>query len=210
MFDLAERIDPRTTALVVVDAQNDFCHGDGALAKIGSDVSAAQGMIPRLLLLVDAARGAGAMVIWVKMVRGPHTISEVEREHRAHMRPGAPLVCLEGSWGGEFYRVEPAEGEPIVQKHRYSAFVDTDLPLILRTHDIKTLIMTGVATNVCVESTARDAYMRDYHIVLVDDCSAAYSPPKHAAALTNIADQFGYVVRSADIFEAWRKTPAIA
>ena len=131
--------------------------------------------------------------------------SEVAHEQRRRTRPGTDLICQAGSWGAEFYRVEPDADEPIVLKHRYSGFVDTNLELILRSRGIKTLVVTGVATNVCVESTARDAYMRDYYVVLVDDCSATYDPAKHAATLANIADHFGVVVRSDEIFDAWRR-----
>ncbi len=100
-----------------------------------------------------------------------------------------------------------ALGEPIVVKHRYSAFIDTDLDLILRSRGIQSLVMTGVATNVCVESTARDGYMRDYHIVFVDDCSACYDAAKHAATLRHITDHFGVVVQAADIIATWQESP---
>lgn len=205
---LAEKIDPENTALVVVDVQNDFCHSDSPQTKLGHDVTAAQEMVPRLLLLVDAARGAGATVIWVKTSHGEHDTSEVQWEQRRRTRPGTDMLCRPDSWGAEFYRVEPEAGEPIVVKHRYSAFVNTDLELILRSREIKTVLITGVATNVCVESTARDAFMRDFYVVFVDDCSAAYDPALHTTTLRNIESQFGQVVQSSKVFEAWQRTPA--
>jgi ureidoacrylate peracid hydrolase len=205
---LPERVDPSTTALVVVDVQNDFCHSDSPLTKLGMDTMAAQEMVPNLLQLVDAARGAGTAIIWVKMVHTEYTVSAVATEHRKRTRPTAQLICLEGSWGADFYRVEPEAGEPIIIKHRYSAFVDTDLELILRSRGIKSVILTGVATNVCVESTARDAYMRDYYVTFVDDCSAAYDAAKHAATLINMADHFGVVTTSDQVMEAWQRVPA--
>jgi len=211
LTSLADKVEPKTTSLLVVDVQNDFCHSDGALAQRGSDPTAAQEMIRNLLLLVDAARGAGATIVWIRMVRNEYTISEAEREQRVRTRPGTTaLVCLEGSWGGEFYRVEPEAGEVIVSKHRYSGFVNTDLDLILRSRGIKTVVLSGVASNVCVESTARDAYMRDYMVVFVDDCSAAYDQALHAGTLRNISEQFGQVVQSAEIFDAWQRRPVAA
>ena len=201
---LAERIDPGTTVVLVVDVQNDFCHADGALARLGADTTAIQEMVPRLMLLVDAARGAGATIVWLQLLNTEYTTSEVAHEQRRRTRPGTEMICQVGSWGGELYRVEPAPGEPLVAKHRYSGFVDTELDLILRSRGIKTLVVTGVATNVCVESTARDAYMRDYYVVLVDDCTAAYSPAKHAATLENIGDHFGLIAPFVDVVEAWR------
>jgi ureidoacrylate peracid hydrolase len=209
-LSLAERIDPKSTAVIVVDVQNDFCHSDSPLTKVGMDVTAAQEMVPNLLQLIDSARGAGATIVWVKMVSNDNTMSAVMTEHRTRTRPNAQMICIEGTWGTEFYRVEPEAGEPIVVKHRYSAFVDTDLQLILRSRGIKSVILTGVATNVCVESTARDAYMRDYYVTFVDDCSAAYDQAKHDATLINMADHFGVVVNSEEVMAAWGKVPALS
>jgi nicotinamidase-related amidase len=209
-LSLADRIDSKTTAVIVVDVQNDFCHSDSPLAKIGMDMTAAQDMVPHLLQLIDAARGAGATIVWVKMVHSENTVSPVALEHRLRTRPNAEMICVEGTWGTELYRVEPEPGEPIVIKHRYSAFVDTDLQLILRSRGITSLILTGVATNVCVESTARDAYMRDYYVTFVDDCSAAYDQAKHDATLRNMADHFGVVATSGEIMEAWQRVPALS
>lgn len=206
---LGDRIDPKSTAVIVVDVQNDFCHSDSPLARIGMDVTAAQEMVPRLLQLIDSARGAGATIVWVKMVSNDNTISPAALEHRQRTRPNAQMICVEGTWGTELYRVEPEPGEPIVVKRRYSAFVDTDLQLILRSKGIASLILTGVATNVCVESTARDAYMRDYYVTFVEDCSAAYDQAKHDATLRNMADHFGVVVTSDEIMEAWQCVPAL-
>jgi ureidoacrylate peracid hydrolase len=208
-LSLTERIDPKTTALVVVDVQNDFCHSDSPLAKIGNDMTAAQEMVPRLLQLVDTARAAGTTIIWVKMIHREWTTSAVGQEHRLRTRPNAQLICQEGTFGAEFYRVEPEPSEPIVVKHRYSAFVDTDLQLILRSRGITRLLLTGVATNDCVESTARDAYMRDYYVTFVADCSATYDEAKHEATLRNMTDHFGLVVNADEVVEAWQRTPAL-
>jgi nicotinamidase-related amidase len=209
-LSLVDRIDPKTTAVVVVDVQNDFCHSDSPLAKIGMDMTAAQEMVPRLLQLIDAARGAGATIVWVKMVHTENTVSPVALEHRQRTRPNAAMICMEGAWGTELYRVEPEPGEPVVVKHRYSAFVDTDLQLILRSRGITSLLLTGVATNVCVESTARDAYMRDYYVTFVEDCSAAYDQAKHDATLRDMADHFGLVVTSEEVMEAWQRVPSLS
>ncbi|GAC1325054.1 MAG: cysteine hydrolase [Chloroflexota bacterium] len=209
-LSLAERIDPATTAVIVVDVQNDFCDSNSPLAKFGMDLSAAQRMVPRLLHLIDAARGAGTTIVWVKMIQTDYTFSPVAHEQRLRTRPNSQMICVEGSWGADFYRVENEPGEPVILKHRYSAFVDTDLELILRSRGIKSVILTGVATNVCVESTARDAYMRDYYVTFVDDCSAAYDADKHAATLRNMDDHFGVVTTSDAIMETWQHASALA
>jgi ureidoacrylate peracid hydrolase len=90
-----------------------------------------------------------------------------------------------------------------VVKHRYSGFVNTRLDSVLRTLRAQTLIMTGVSTNVCVESTARHGYMLDYRIAFVGDCCAAYSPEEHDAALFTIGRYFGTVTNANAVIDAW-------
>lgn len=208
-LSLAERIDPAKTALIVVDVQNDFCHSDSPLAK-SNDMSLVQDMVPNLLQLVDAARSAGATIVWVKVLHFEWTTSPAGAEHRQRTRPNSQLICQEGTFGAEFYRVEPEPGEPIVVKHRYSAFVDTDLQLILRSKGISSVILTGVATNVCVESTARDAFMRDYYVTFASDSSATFTQEKHDATLRNMADHFGVVATTDEIMAAWQRVPALS
>ena len=108
-----------------------------------------------------------------------------------------------GSWGAEFYEVLPEENDIIVNKHRYSAFVNTRLVSVLKTLKIETLIMTGVSTNVCVESTARDGFMLDYHIVLAADACASYSSAAHDMTLQNIEGYFGKVSEVAELIDIW-------
>jgi ureidoacrylate peracid hydrolase len=88
-----------------------------------------------------------------------------------------------------------------VTKHRYSAFVGTDLNLILRSKGIETLLFTGTVTNVCVETTARDGFNLDYNVILVEDCCGAYFPEEHVSTLTNISKYFGIVADSKTIME---------
>jgi ureidoacrylate peracid hydrolase len=103
------------------------------------------------------------------------------------------LICRPDTWGAEFYRVSPQANDFITTKHRFSGFVGTDLNLVLRARGIETLLMTGVASNVCVETTARDAYNLDYQIILVEDCCGAFSAEEHASTITNISKYFGTV-----------------
>lgn len=98
----------------------------------------------------------------------------------------------------------PLPEEIIVNKHRYSAFINTRLDSVLRSQRIETLIMTGVSTNVCVESTARDGFMLDYQIVMVQDACASYSRAAHEMTLENMKGYFGVVASAADIEESWK------
>jgi ureidoacrylate peracid hydrolase len=134
-------------------------------------------------------------------------LSDSWLEQAARTRKGSYTrreVCALGSWEGDFYGdIHPEPGEPIVTKHRYSAFYNTDLDSILRSHGIRTIVLTGVATNVCVETTAREGFVRDYYVVLVADGTATYSPEDHQATLRNIDRFFGEVKSITDITSEW-------
>ena len=103
----------------------------------------------------------------------------------------------------EFYKVVPLEGETIIPKYKYSAFVSSYLDEFLRSNGIKTLLITGVATNVCIESTARDGFMQDYHIVVPADMTEGTSPQAKKWSLSNIGLFFGEVVDSEDLLRCW-------
>ncbi len=203
---LEEKVDRKNATLLVVDMQNDFCHRDGSLAKRGKDMTATHQMMPRLKRLISEARQAKVPVIFIRQTLSELTTSQAGREMRLkRMSGGGELPLQEGSWGAEFFEVAPEPGECVVTKHRYSAFAGTSLDLILRSMGIKTLIMTGVATNVCVETTARDGYMEGYYIVFLGDCAATHSIEEQEATLRNIEGYFGVVNTAEEVIAAWRK-----
>lgn len=210
-LSLAQKVAPSHAALVVVDVQNDYCHPKGQRARVratGDPMAVA--MVPNLRRLIEASRRAGVRVIWVRTENDDSTVSEALRDQRSDRPAGEQFPCFPGSWGAEFYEVFPLPGESIVTKHRYSAFINTNLDLLLRVNGIKTLIMTGVSTNACVESTARDGFMHDYHIVMVEDCCAAGTQRDHEAGLYSIRKMFGVVERSEDVIAAFSGIPAAA
>jgi len=218
MLDTLElKLDPAHCALIVVDMINDFCAGDGAMAAEGLDVSMAQEAAGRLPGLIEAARQAGVLVVFVRNVYSTEAnsyLSDVWLEQAARRREGSYVdrpVCPPDSWGNDFYaEVRPREGEPIVTKHRFDAFLNTDLDLILRSNAIRSVVMTGVATNVCVETTARHAFVRDYYVVVAEDGAAAYSREEHEASLRTIDRYFGEVVSCDRIAAVWSASSAKA
>ncbi len=207
MQDLAQLIDPAKAVVVVVDVQNDFCHPEGALGRAGAPTGDAMAMIPTLERLLDAARAAGTRVVFIQTIHEDATDSDA---WRGRMLNSASDICRKDTWGIEFTGVAPVGDEPVVIKHRYSAFINTRLDSVLRTFKAETLIMTGVSTNVCVESTARLGYMLDYNIVFVDDCCAAYSRAEHEGALSNIRKHFGTVASADTLIETWKAPVAAA
>ncbi|SFI85947.1 ureidoacrylate peracid hydrolase [Paenibacillus sp. UNC496MF] len=197
-----EKLDPAKTVLIVVDVQNDFCHPEGACARRGNDVSAVKEMMPHLHGLLTGARAYGVPIVFIQTFHEQATDSAAWTG-RSDGRSGE--VCRTGTWGAEFYEVAPLPGETIVNKHRYSAFINTRLDSVLRTLKAETLVMTGVSTNVCVESTARHGYMLDYNIAFVADCCAAFSQAEHEAALSNIDKFFGTVSDAGKLLRTWEE-----
>jgi len=191
-------------ALVLVDVQNEFCHEDGVFGKKGCDLSTITNMMVALNRLVDSAREKGIPVVFLQNIEDDNTDSFAWR-----MRPDAKEdsanegVCRRGTWGTEIYGFSPEEGDVLVQKNRFSGFLNTPLDAILKNKGIETLIFTGVATNICVESTARDAMLRDYHVVLAPDACATWYPDLHEATCKNVRLWFGKVADSGEIVDLW-------
>lgn len=207
---LAEKIDPAHTALVVVDYQNDYMAKGGAFERTGSNVGMMQAIEPALVAIIAAARGAGILVIFVKSVYSTPDNRFLSRAflHQARRTRGGlyhEVPALQpDSWGSGFYgRVRPEPGDSVVVKHRFSAFVDTELPLLLRSKAVQTIVATGVATQTCVESTVRDAFFRDYFCVVPRECVAAYRTDWHDDALERINRLFGEVVALQDVVDVW-------
>jgi ureidoacrylate peracid hydrolase len=204
---LARKVVPPGCALVIIDVQNDYCHENGALNRFGRKVSDIRQMVPRLKEVVEKARQIQVPVVHVRMANNEFTKSDAYLEHRSRRSGGNRQVCQEGSWGAEFYEIEPRPGEPVVTKNRYSAFVNTNFETILRAQGVKTVILAGVTTDVCVESTARDAFMRDYHVLFLSDCTGVDDPAVQQATLERIDRYFGHVVSSGDVVKAWDRRP---
>lgn len=202
---LAKRIDPAETAVLVIDVQNDFCADGGWYDRIGYGVGAGQRAAARLHDVLPQLREKGMRVIFVRCDYSPAYLPAVMVESYAHK--GLPLdYCLPGTWGGEFYMLKPEPDDLIVTKHRYSAFVGTNLDTILRSNGIRNVLVAGVATNICVDSTARDAYMRDYRVTVLSDCCGTYSDELHEATLENIRRAFGVVATSEEILSTGAET----
>ncbi|MFQ6010667.1 MAG: cysteine hydrolase family protein [Nitrososphaerales archaeon] len=197
-----ELVDPKHSAVIVVDMQNDFCSDKGALEKAGLDCAMEREMAPRLGKFLTAARKTGVNIIHVRNVQSDWTLSPVWRRKMRREE-----ITLLGTWGAEAYEGQPEltslKGEYVVQKHRYSGFVGTDLQLILKSLGVRTLILAGTHTNACVESTARDGFMLEFHIVFLTDCTSALSPQAHEASLRNIDRLFGDLADSNQVVKAW-------
>lgn len=198
-----ERWDPRWSALLVVDVQNDFASPKGSAALRGDDVSASVAMVPRLVRLIAEARRVGLTVVYIRTTHSEWTDTPSWLYRKSQQK--TLNTCREGTWGAEFYDgIAPLASERIVIKHRYSAFINTDLNTVLKAKGIESVLVTGIATNVCVETTARDAYMFDYYVTMVSDCAAAYDQKLHEATLENMRLHFGLVATSEEVIQTWQ------
>jgi ureidoacrylate peracid hydrolase len=180
-------LEPRQTAVIVVDMQNDFASEGGMFARAGIDTSGIRAAVGPVSRVVQAARSAGMRVVYLKMefrpdlsdIGGPGSANAVK--HRL-LRVGESVtapdgregrVLVKGTWNTEIVdELKPTEGDIIISKQRFSGFYNTELDTILRTLGISSLIFTGCTTSVCVESTLRDAAFRDYECLLLADCTA--------------------------------------
>lgn len=203
---LTQRLKDTKAALIVIDVQNDFCHSQGAFAKRNVDLSHVQKKaVPNLISLINKWREYKLPIIFVRTIHNDWTNSTSWLGRMGGLVEKIP-ICVPNSRGAEFYEVKPKNSDYIVTKHRYSAFVGTDINLILRSKGIETLLFTGTVTNVCVETTARDGFNLDYNVILVEDCCGAYFPEEHASTLNNISKYFGIVADSKTIMEMMAQT----
>jgi ureidoacrylate peracid hydrolase len=205
---LEEQIDPKHTALVVIDPQNDFCAADGAAARLmGLDVSRIQNVIQPLNAFIKMAREAGLMIVWTRSLVDPDKARPSFKARSFILDAQVKNIDLvkEGSDGAEWYSevVKPLPDEYVITKYHYDAFEDTDLALLLGSRGIKTLLMTGFLANVCVETTARHGYIKGYYIVVVSDCTDTATEQEYEATLYNIKKFFGKVASSGEIKKVW-------
>jgi ureidoacrylate peracid hydrolase len=189
---LEQKVMPAYAALLVVDVQNDFVADGGFFDQVGADVKTIQRAIPPLAQLVDRAREAGVLVVFIQAIYDPQYLSAPMRERDLRVGRRMPR-CLTGSWGADFHVIAPRPNEPVVIKHRYSAFANSELDDLLKRRGIRSLLLTGVATDTCVESTGRDAYFIDYYVTLVADCCAGAAERDHLIALERFERDYGAV-----------------
>ena len=205
---VADLLDSKRTAVLVVDVQYDFCAQDGAFARNGMDVSAGRQILGPLARLLAGARASGARVVYLRFVEDAagHVVSAAYDRQR--YRAGDSLrYCVDERGRTIMPEVVPRSGEPVIDKVRASGFFNTALDTILRCAEVRTLAVTGMATESCVLATVIDATARDYYSVLVTDCLASFSAPRHAAALEILRHKHP-AAASADILALWAAHPS--
>lgn len=200
------------TALIVVDMQNGYASLGGYRDLAGKDIGPAQAVIDRTREVLAAARSAGLCIAYLqngwdpelKNSGGPSSPNWYKSNPLKLMRERAALrgkILTHGSWDYSFVEgLEPDPQDFIVPKGRYSGFCGTDLDNLLRSRGIRHLVFVGIASNVCVESTIRDAYFREYFCVFVRDATQASGPAFiQDAVIYNVETFLGWVTNTAEL-----------
>ena len=209
---IEEVVDPAHTALVIIDMQHDFCSPGGLFDRIGKNLEMMAPAVRRVAELLAVARAAGVTPIFIQnqWLPGNRIVSGAFLRFMIYKQGMDPEegCCVSGSWGAE---ILPETGirpdDIVVQKWRPSAFRSTNLDMFLRCNDIRSVVLTGVITQGCVESTARDAMFHDYYTVVVSDCVATYNKDLHEASLKVMRSRFD-VPTSDDLMGIWQAHPS--
>ena len=220
-------INASSTAVIVVDMENDFGAKGGMMDRAGINISMIQKVINPTAKVLAAARQAGVKIIYLKMGYHPD-LSDLgiegspNRVRHLYVHVGDTISAPNGSksrilirdnWGTDIIpELKPHADDIVIYKTRFSGFYQTDLDSILKKLGKKYIIVTGCTTSVCVESTVRDAMFRDYSAVVLEDCTAepiGYDLPRsnHEASLLLIQRLFGWVSNSEEFIKALKVQP---
>ena len=202
---------PHATALLCVDFQNDFCSPGGFFEQAGHDIAPCAAAAARTAEVAAAARAAGVTIVATRTVR----TEEPSRRLRPSRHPGERADAAPGTlgnarylpdaWGAQIVpALAPRPGDVQVDKPRHSPFFETALEAELLSRGIEFVIVAGVTTNCCVDSTIRDAAARDFDVLVLEDCVAAFGAERslHEATLENARRFFGVVAGSAKFLAA--------
>jgi nicotinamidase-related amidase len=185
------RLSKMHTALLVIDMQNFFVHEDGE-----AFIPQTHEILENIQALLKLFRSKKLPVIYTSH---SHKSSEYDG---GNMTWWWDVNCIEGSHGAEIFEaIKPLPEEKIISKHRYSAFEGTDLDMTLRCLGVTDLVVTGVMTNMCCETTTRDAFGKNYRVQFLCDATATSDPDLQLATLKNIAFGFAPVVLTEDVLE---------
>jgi ureidoacrylate peracid hydrolase len=198
-------LDIRKTALVVVDMQNAFCHQEGTLGISGVDTDHLSSIVTPLRDLVERCQAVEMPVLWTVQEHFAIDHRRGRKRLPSHTSRRKRVSALVGTWDAEIItELKEFARNPtfIIRKHRYGAFHETRLHIVLEMLGVDALLMTGLTTNACVETTIREAYLRDYDVVGVTDCISGVNPRWESAALEVWQQYFADTCAAADVY-AW-------
>jgi ureidoacrylate peracid hydrolase len=173
------------------------------MARRGADMTAVQAALAKAVSLADAARAAGVPVVFVRLLT--HGENRIAREARLRRGDSEVELCVEGTRGAVFIGPQPQAGEAIVSKTHFSAFARTGLAEQLQAKGLDTLVLAGLTTECCIQSSAWDAFEHDFHVFIAGDACAAYEEALHHHALKALEMSGATVVPVTELAAAWKK-----
>ena len=195
--------DITSSALIIVDMQNDFLHPDGSFSRMATehpefniDTPFLVGTIPHVKRLADAFRAASRPVVYVAHILKPDYSDAAFPYWRLGLQPGAgnSTHCVEGTWGAEIINeLKPRQDEHLIATKGFGGFANTQLDTVLRNLDVTTCVVTGVTTCVCVSNTVRGGVEHNYRTILVSDAVAEVSRETHEGELKTMSRVFADV-----------------
>ncbi|MGA5219774.1 cysteine hydrolase family protein [Streptomyces cinereoruber] len=189
------------TALVVVDVQNDFCASPLARARFRGDPAVLDAVVSSTAAAVEETRRRGVEVVFVRFTGDP--VHQGASWRLRDLGRGRPPKCLEGTWGAEFHRVLPAAGEAVFTKRAcFDAFLAAGFEEHLRARGVEHLVFAGLFADVCVDSTARTAFQKGFHVTVLADCTTALHLP-YEEVLAFMRVLYGARTPTSDDPSAW-------
>lgn len=190
-------------ALLIVDMQNAFCHPDGFFTRYADDKRACQRVVQPCANAIAAARSAGVPVLYAVKVSLTPDIATTSFHNASRHGQG---LMLADSWDSAIVdELRPEAGELVVEKLAYSAFFGSALDAALQRLDIRQLVIVGVTTSICVESTARDAMQRGLNTYVVRDATAEWDSSRHERSIEQLGYAFARIVTVVDLEQVWRR-----
>ncbi len=196
-------LDIRKTALVVVDMQNAFCHKEGTLGISGVDTDHLSSIVRPLRDLVKRCQAVDMPVLWTLQEHYPIDHRRGRKRLPSHTSRRKRVSALVGTWDAEIIdELKEFANIPtfVIRKHRYGAFHETRMHMVLEMLGVDALLIAGLTTNACVETTIREAYLRDYDVVGVTDCISGVNPQWESAALEVWHQYFAETCLAADVY----------
>lgn len=206
------KIDPRTACLFVIDMQNAFADDGGSFAKHGRDITLIKKAIPTIRRASHFCHEGGIPIFYTKQVNLPDLLpaklhNYVGREV-SEWTPAKTYICLKGTWDAEIVeQLTPAEKDVVVEKNKTSAFLGAWTEVWLRQRDVKTILVTGCTTGMCVLHTSMEAFARDYDVLVVEDGVGDQDPFIHDAVLEDIDRRFGRVLPWSEVEKVLKGYP---
>jgi ureidoacrylate peracid hydrolase len=206
MFEMSlDLLDIKKTALVIIDLQNAFCHKDGTLGKSGVDTDHLSSVIAPIRALIERCTAADMPVLWTVQEHFAIDQRRARKRLPSHISKRKQVSALAGSWDAQIVdELADLVTNPslVIRKHRFGGFYETRLNVVLEMLGVEAVMVVGLTTNACVDTTIREAYLRDFDVVGVTDCVAGVNPDWVASAQNVWRQYFGITASSAEI-TAW-------